>query len=1630
MRLKFPTWALIVLILLLGRSHDALTQSKDVIRIAIGNDYAPYSFVGVDGKPKGLLVDYWTLWGKEVGTAIEFRPYAFKESISALSLGEVDFHAGLPHVEQWRRMVEYLPQIYPTQGYLYVKMTSAQRDDIDVNKLLSTQIIGVVGGSSYDIYLQDNYPRSKIKRFQTPTLMRDAITNGELSAFLTDSTIAWLQLSSTSARGQFKKIDIRYPNNGLHPAIAHNKFSLRRQIEQGTAFISQAEFIAIENKWIDNRSKRQLDPDKVSSLHSTIELTPQERAWLQTKPMMTIAMVKDWPPYHFLDSNGVETGYNIELINMINNNLNIEITPEYHDTWNNAFIAVKQHKAAGVASLSWSEQRAKTFAYSPVYLNSPHYLIVKQHNEKVKDANNLNGARVSLFKNQLLSSLLQQQLADLKPVYITSPLQGLEQVRDGESDVVLASRPDYQVLFDMGLEIAGQFYSKASEFSIGSLKTNRTFSSIIAKGIDSLSAQQRKTLYNNWLKPPPLTSSVFSAAEREFIKQHRQIRIGTNSWKPIIYQDNDRISGIVADMLSEITKISGLEFEVKVGYWSEILAAFKRGEIDFLPNAYKTPEREKYALFSDGYFDLSLSIFVRERDTWVRDFDDLKGKKVAIIRADAYNDIIAKRYPDIILVGSNSIEQSLSLLLNKQVDAMLDLDVVVNQVLKDGLYQGVRGVMQTQIESRALHFMSQKKFPLLQSILNKSLRSIRKKSMEQITDKWVGSQRSHQVVKVAFGMGRPPYLIEGNSIKGIEFDLIKRILELSNIKVSSVKDLSMDEINRVLEQDPELDMAVSVKQKADDLFYSDNFISIENVVITRKGDAIRVEQVEDLAGKSIIAFKGAHRMLGDKFSTLYKEDRFAAYREVNMQIQQVELFMTGQGDVLIMGKNVFRWLARKYGFARLEQFSLQGELFAKNDLQVAFKSESLRDLFNKNLALVKSSGEYQKLTDDYVTGMAVEKLEISSLLANVLSRDIYATNIADIELIVSKVVTLPHIVKLEVFNHNERLLYRSSKKISFNYTRYESNNTVSGFSQNVGYIKVYFDDNALSQKIDENNFIPPISLFKTYSRYKSIKDIYKLFGYFNQDVSFSPLEKYYLATRSSVTFSEAMWAPLFSYNGEQYQGVVADYLALISKFSGLEFDFQSYGDWSQVRTAFDNKAIELLPSVSFDKDINNDKVRFSRPYASFNFAMVMTEQGHFVNTIDDLANNVFALPKDYSSFHYIKSNFPHIKVIETTSPEQALELVRNGTADVFVGHLALVSAQLEQGFSDLKLVGLLDYQYLHKMMVQGDDKLLLAIINKSIDAITPEQHSQIESRWMHQKVNTAVDYSIIYQLISVFTIITVIILIFLKRLSKAKTQLERSLNELQLAQQHLVESEKMAGLGALVAGVAHEINTPVGIGLTAVSHFVDITNSLENSYQENNISKNQLGTYLKDASEVANILNRNLERTAQLVSSFKQISVDQSSDEMRTFNMADYVDEILISISHVTKRSQAQITLHCDPKLVIKSCPGAISQILSNLIINSTIHGYPNNEPGNIEIKITAKGSLIQVQYRDDGAGICAENLPKIFDPFFTTNREFGGSGLGLNIIYNIVTNRLAGTIECQSTRGQGTEFNISFSVV
>ncbi|WNJ94347.1 ATP-binding protein [Vibrio ruber] len=270
-------------------------------------------------------------------------------------------------------------------------------------------------------------------------------------------------------------------------------------------------------------------------------------------------------------------------------------------------------------------------------------------------------------------------------------------------------------------------------------------------------------------------------------------------------------------------------------------------------------------------------------------------------------------------------------------------------------------------------------------------------------------------------------------------------------------------------------------------------------------------------------------------------------------------------------------------------------------------------------------------------------------------------------------------------------------------------------------------------------------------------------------------------------------------------------------------------------------------------------------------------------------------------------------------------------------------------------------------------------------------------------------------------------------LQRANQEIQATLENLRQTQRELVESEKMAALGGLVAGVAHEINTPLGIAITGTSHLHEEIQEIHTKVQTGKLTRDELSGFIEDANQTTALMGSQLKQASKLISNFKEIAVDQSSPDYRTISVKEYLSKIVATMQPNFKKTPHQLSIDIEQDLHLITCPGALAQVLTILITNSLTHAFYQSDPEqtdtvNGQVTISARQSpgknLIIVT--DNGTGIPPHDIPKLFEPFFTTKRGHGGSGLGLSIAHNIVKDILHGKIHCESQFGQGSKFIIT----
>jgi len=319
-----------------------------------------------------------------------------------------------------------------------------------------------------------------------------------------------------------------------------------------------------------------------------------------------------------------------------------------------------------------------------------------------------------------------------------------------------------------------------------------------------------------------------------------------------------------------------------------------------------------------------------------------------------------------------------------------------------------------------------------------------------------------------------------------------------------------------------------------------------------------------------------------------------------------------------------------------------------------------------------------------------------------------------------------------------------------------------------------------------------------------------------------------------------------------------------------------------------------------------------------------------------------------------------------------------------------------------------------KVLKQQEEELVQHI------AQLKEQSDDLKSK--KQTISNQQTYLLLTTILTTLAILAVLLIIFFFTKNKKITKkLTKTLNNLNDTQEQLVQSEKMASLGRLVAGVAHEINTPLSIAITANSLVLDDTLEIKDKIADTSLSKKRMDQHITMSEQSLVMSESALQRVKHLLTNFKMVAADQVISEQRTINLAKYIDDVMSTLSIEMKKKNVNYQFIGSDTLEVITFPGVFSQVLTNLVINSIVHGFDEQQGGNITIDITAANQGVEIHYKDDGRGMDAYTLTNIFEPFFTTKRGKGSTGLGMNIVYNIVNQQLKGTITVTSEQGVGT---------
>lgn len=531
-------------------------------------------------------------------------------------------------------------------------------------------------------------------------------------------------------------------------------------------------------------------------------------------------------------------------------------------------------------------------------------------------------------------------------------------------------------------------------------------------------------------------------------------------------------------------------------------------------------------------------------------------------------------------------------------------------------------------------------------------------------------------------------------------------------------------------------------------------------------------------------------------------------------------------------------------------------------------------------------------------------------------------------------------------------------------------------------------------------------------------------------------EQRWLDAHKVIVYGADADFPPFDFVDEngQVTGICRAYLNQIEKNTGIRFAYKA-DKWSSILSTLDEGGVDFV-SASVTEERKKTKL-FTRQYIIIPSAVITRKDNLSIQREDDIDGMRISTVEGWAWNQDLKNDHPKAVLVQYPSLLAAFNAVAFGEVDATVQDLATAGYVIEQNkITTLKMAASYDLPLDLQFMMRKDQPELRSILDKASAAISQEQIDAIYAQWIRLRPQPFYENPAVIRTGLITVLLILIILAWsitlkmevnkrTRALKNTNEELERTIDDLHMLQRQLIDQEKMAALGSLVAGISHEVNSPLGVIKTVVSFLGERTKTVGEHLRDKSLSGGELQSYLEEASDSIDVMDQSVGKAIDLMQNLKTVAADQMMENREVFDVCAYLSKIRGNLKYECRKRQVEIRVECTDPLRIFSYPGAFSQVITNLVMNSLIHGFGEMTGGIISISEEFLDDTLLIRYRDNGCGMDTETMARMYEPFFTTNKGKGGTGLGMHIIRTLVVDKLAGEIECLSNPGNGVEFTI-----
>ena len=630
-------------------------QEGKALIISIDRASAPLAFINTYGKPSGLFVDMWRAWAQNTGRKIQFRPSSWAETLEGLRAGEADIHSGLSYSKDRATWIDFSTQIYETHSRIYYRAGDRQPSTIGG---YGANVVGTIFGSYQEAEFRETYPDVTVRSFASTAELIDALLQKEIKAFIQEEPLTETAIDRLGLRGDISARSEHLFPSSIHAGALKGNADLVDLIDSGFAAIPRDKLVTLETRWLSDTSV----PFFIAESKPII-LSPDEESWLENHPVIKLAVTSFLPPIDIVDNQGHYSGFNADLINLLNKKLGIQIVPVFFNKWDDLVESSLAGDVHGAFSFSKTPEREMHMFFSKPYAYDPIITVIREDDDRIQQPEDVKSKRVSVVKGLAILEQVRVSVGEAGEVReFDAEVDALRALAAGKVDAHVSALIMFgnsqKNQFIPGLKVAASQDFEAGTLRIAIHQNNPLLFSIMRKGLDAITRNELAELRDRWLSPNigSQKGKQIALDEKEiaWLASNPKIRLGIDpSWAPFEFKDPDgEYSGIssgyveaVVDRLEvEMTPVPGLT-------WSQVVEKARIGEIDVLPGVMRTDDRETYLNFSKPYFSVPIIIALHHNVPYVNDLNGLVGYNIGVVKDYVTEEILKRDYPNLTLTS-------------------------------------------------------------------------------------------------------------------------------------------------------------------------------------------------------------------------------------------------------------------------------------------------------------------------------------------------------------------------------------------------------------------------------------------------------------------------------------------------------------------------------------------------------------------------------------------------------------------------------------------------------------------------------------------------------------------------------------------------------------------------------------------------------------------------------------------------------------------------------------------------------------------------------------------------------------------------------------------------------------------